>query len=58
LVNGVIKPAEFRSRPPIRTSWLELIGGASLFLVVTALWIFGLVSAEQDSFLDESHAGR
>jgi hypothetical protein len=26
-----------------------MIGGATLFLVVTALWIFGLVSAEQNS---------
>ena len=45
----MIQPAKFWSRRPIRTSRLELIGGASLFLVVTALWIFGLVSAEQDS---------
>jgi hypothetical protein len=45
----VIQPTEFRSRPPTRASRLEQIGGASLFLVVTALWIFGLVSSEQGS---------
>jgi hypothetical protein len=49
----VIEPAAFWSRAPIRTSRLELIGGASLFLVVTVFWIFGLVSAEQDSITYE-----
>jgi hypothetical protein len=53
LNTDVIQPAEFWSRPPIRTSRLERIGGASLFLVVTVVWIFGLVSGEQGSIAYE-----
>ena len=49
----MIRPAEFRSRPPIPASRLEQIGGASLFLVVTALWIIGLVAAELGSMTYE-----